>query len=421
MVNTDPKFQYEFNLLPQTIDTLKTAMRIAVIYGGNKTEPGAVLNQGHNSRPYKSYEKVAADIQTALFELGFEHVFLLADDLTLPQELQAAQIDFAWVNSCGVQGLNPAAHTPAMLEMMGIPYVGHNPLNATLLDNKHVFKNELAALGLPTAPFMTWNTTPGMLGLNIECFKRSFGEYPGPFIVKPISGRASLHVHVVPDRSELTDVISEVHAHTLQNVLIEQYLPGREYAVSVCGNVRHQNGEFVKQTGPFAFSMIERVLADDEQIFTSMDKRKITNDRVRLIDDPIIKLQLKEIAQNVFRAFSLRTLIRLDLRADESGNLAILEANPKPDLKRPGQGVTSLTAYGLEAENLTYHDLILSLVADRLDYLFSQRSNVWPHLIKLIKPVDAFMIPAAKPLAHNEFEEWETEKEMGNTAVPSVN
>ena len=70
MVNTDPKFQYEFNLLPQTIDTLKTAMRIAVIYGGNKTEPGAVLNQGHNSRPYKSYEKVAADIQTALFELG---------------------------------------------------------------------------------------------------------------------------------------------------------------------------------------------------------------------------------------------------------------------------------------------------------------------------------------------------------------
>ncbi|MEM9778258.1 MAG: ATP-grasp domain-containing protein, partial [Chloroflexota bacterium] len=238
MVSTEKEFHYEFNLLPQTIDTLKKALRVAVIYGGNKTEPGAVLNQGHNFRPYKSYEKVAADIQNALFELGFEQVYLLPDDMTLPQKLKEMRVNFAWVNSCGVQGVNPAAHTTAMLEMMGIPYVGHNPLNATLLDNKHIFKNELAAMGLPTAPFMTWNTTPGMLGLNIERFKRSFGEYPGPFVVKPISGRASLHVHVVNDRKELTDAIAEVYVHTLQNVIVEKYLPGREYAISVCGNVR---------------------------------------------------------------------------------------------------------------------------------------------------------------------------------------
>ncbi|MEM8862999.1 MAG: hypothetical protein AAGD96_32205, partial [Chloroflexota bacterium] len=225
----------------------------------------------------------------------------------------------------------------------------------------------------------------------------------------------------VEDRLGLTDAISDVHAHTLQNVIVEKYLPGREDAISVCGNVRHQNGEFMKQATPYAFSAIERVLEADEQIFTSMDKKKITNDRVRLVTDEHLSKQLKIIAQDVFRAFSLRTLIRLDLRADAEGNLSILEANPKPDLKRPGNGVTSLTAYGLEAEKLTYHDLILSLIADRIDYLLSQRGEVLPHLVELIKPQEAFAIPDAETIPANEFKDWGREKGIVDTAVPSIN
>ncbi|MEM9777697.1 MAG: hypothetical protein AAF902_24180, partial [Chloroflexota bacterium] len=190
------------------------------------------------------------------------------------------------------------------------------------------------------------------------------------------------------------------------NVIVEKYLPGREYAISVCGNVRYQDGEFIKQASPYGFSAIERVLADDEQIFTSMDKRKITNDRVRLVTDPNVEKKLKEIAKDVFRAFSLRTLIRLDLRADAAGNLAILEANPKPDLKRPTASVTSLTAFGLEAEGLSYHDLILSLIADRIDYLLSQRLEALPHLAQLLTPANEFVVPKANPTAENEFKGW---------------
>ena len=116
-----------------------------------------------------------------------------------------------------------------------------------------------------------------------------------------------------------------------------------------------------------------------------------------------------------------RTLIRLDVRADVDGNLAILEANPKPDLKRPSAGVTSLSAYGLEAEGLTYHDLILSLIADRLDYLLSHRLEIWPHLLELLEPSVAFAIPAAKKAKPNEFADWKREEVEIVSAEPSIN
>ena len=41
------------------------------------------------------------------------------------------------------------AHAPALLEMLGVPYIGHNPLAASLLDNKHVFKSMCIAASQP--------------------------------------------------------------------------------------------------------------------------------------------------------------------------------------------------------------------------------------------------------------------------------
>src|SRR5258708_3719432 len=123
-----------------------------------------------------------------------------------------------------------------MLEMFGIPYVGHDPLAATSLDNKHTFKRELTGAGIPTAPFMTWHLSRGpFLPKMNSRFARIFGDYAGSFIVKPVSGRASLHVHVVDDVGDLPEVVDEVFNATDNLVLIETYLPGREFCVSVGG------------------------------------------------------------------------------------------------------------------------------------------------------------------------------------------
>jgi D-alanine-D-alanine ligase len=381
------RWHYDFSLLPQYLEVLFAKLRIAVVFGGDCDLPGSVIYKTHNPRSWKSYEIVAREIAKALAEIGFQQVFVLPDDMKLPEQLKQKNIHLVWLNTGGVQGYNPVCHTPALLEMLGMPYVGHNPLNSSTLDNKHAFKRELQSVGVKTAPFMTWHPSQGILQPNLhQRFSIAFGEYQGPFVVKPVSGRASLHVHFVDKIEGLSQAISEVHRATHNTALIEKYLPGKEYCVAVCGYVNYAKGSFYKHTKPFAFSTIERVLEPEERIFTSMDQKAITPDRGRLIgsEEPELKQELIELARKIYWEFSLKSLVRIDVRSDADGSLYVLEANPKPDLKHPGENVTSLVALGLAEYGMSYNDLIFSLLADRLDYLLTQHIEIIPHIVDLL-------------------------------------
>lgn len=380
-------------LLQQTIEQLLPRLRLAVIFAGDKAASGSVLYQGQNSRAWKSYQTVAEDIANALRRIGFRYVEVLPEDMRLGETLQRAGIHMAWLNSGGVQGHNPAAHAAALLEMLGVPYVGHDPLAATTLDNKHAFKREAVCAGLPTAPFCIWNPARGgfLPDLNSR-FERQFCEYDGPFVVKPVSGRASLHVHVVPNRAGLSDAIDEVYRHTANLVLIEKYLEGREFCIAVCGRTIAHAGAINRLDEPFAFGALERLFNRDELIFTSMDVKPITDARVKHLDrqgEPSLWTKIHKLAREVFLEFDLRSLIRIDVRADEHDNLQILEANPKPDLKCPAQGVTSLISAGLAQTGLSYDELILSLLADRLHSLLSDGRYWSSHIAELLDANEA--------------------------------
>ena len=373
--------------LQEHVERLKSSLRLAVIFGGSKSVRGSVVYPSSNSRSWKSYESVAQDIAGSLRRLGFRHVQAMPEDMYLGDRLRRERIHMAWLNSGGVQGYNSVAHAPATLEMLGVPYVGHDPLSATTLDNKHAFKREAVCAGLPTAPFCTWHMARGPFRPDMNSlFHAAFEDYRGPFVVKPVSGRASLHVHVVEDEGGLPDVVAEVYRSTQNAVLIEKYLPGREFCIAVAGPVAARGRCLERSVDPFTFAILERIFSPDEKIFTSMDVRPITRDRFRNLDQRDAKLieRMRRLACQVFREFNLSSLIRIDMRADENGKLYILEANPKPDLKQPAQGVTSLIAAGLAESGMDYDDLILSLLADRLDYLFAHRRGTVRHIIDLL-------------------------------------
>jgi D-alanine-D-alanine ligase len=345
-----------------------------------------VLYETPNTRPWKSYEAVANDIQATLQGLGFRHVITLPEDMTLPAALRQHDIHLAWLNTSGVQGHNPAGHAPAMLEMLGVPFVGHSSLDASMLDNKVALKRQLQALGIRTAPFVFWHPDRGRPADDPNRLAATFGSYRGPFVVKPVSGRASLHVYVAGAAADLAEIASSIYAATQNGVLIEPYLPGREFVVSVAGYTASVAGTPVRTTRPFAFSACERLFAPGEAIFTSMDQRAITADRVRPLggSEAALKHELYDLAQAMFAELNLRSIVRIDIRADADGDLYVLEANPKPDLKKPSGEITSLTAAGLADEGMTYDDLILSLLVDRLDYLFTYQPGSVRHLRDLM-------------------------------------
>ncbi len=362
-------------------------LRMAVVYGGDKSAEGAVLHQTVNRRPWKSYQAVAQNIADALRNLGVGVVELVPDDMRLGAHLERHAIDLAWLNTGGVQGYHSVSHAASMLEMMGIPYVGHDPLTAAMLDNKDAFKRHLIALGIPTTPFVTWNLERGPFVPELNSrFFGTFGHFRGPFVVKPVSGRASLHVHVVNEVSELTSKVAEVYEATENDVMIEPYLEGREFCVSVCGPVVASGRNLSRIDGPFVLSAVERVLDSSEKIFTSMDKKPITNDRIRTLDPVKDAEEIKRLhglAREVFVDFGLKTLVRIDVRADAGGRMCILETNPKPDLKRPDGSLTSLVCTKLAAHGMDYEDLILSLLADRLDLLLRRQSGATQRWLEL--------------------------------------
>lgn len=374
--------------LERQMERLFRRLRMAVIFAGDKREDGAVINQTGNPRSWKSYEPVARDIAAALGRIGCRNVSVIAENMHLGERLKAERSHMAWLNSGGVQGYIPVSHAPAMLEMFGIPYVGHDPLTAGILDNKHTFKRQIQSAGIPTAPFVVWHGSQGRLDVRSKVFTETFVGWEHGFIVKPVSGRASLNVNFVQNAADVPDVVQGVYDLTQNHVLVEGYLGGREYCIAVCGPVVAQGGKLERRAEPFAFSAVERVLERDEKVFTSMDVRPISGERIRVLDphkDGRVIARLKAIARDVFHEMSLETLVRLDVRADcTEENLFVLEANPKPDLKAPTPGASSIIALGLQAEGMSYDDLIYSLLADRVDVLLSRRRGTVEGLLRLI-------------------------------------
>lgn len=373
--------------LQAQVGSLLKTLRIAVVYGGDKNEDGAVIYKRHNPRSWKSYESVARDVAKSLQRNGARNVRLFPDDMRLASKLLEYEIDFVWLNSGGVQGYMSVSHAASMLEMLGVPYLGHDPLTGAIMDSKHAFKRQMIGAGIPTARFMTWHCAKGPFNPDAnERFQDIFGAHPGPFIVKPVSGRASLNVEYVETAGDLGDVVQTVFDATQNFVMIERYLPGREFCIAACGAVIARKGRLTNLNQPFVFSAVERVLQPDEHIFTSMDTRPITGERVRSLDpsqDGEVISELHTLAHAVVAELAIETLVRLDVRADATGKLFVLETNPKPDLKAPSEdGGTNLIAAGLAAAGMSYDDLILSLFADRIDSLMSRWRGTTNHIIQ---------------------------------------
>lgn len=370
------------------IESLFDKLRVAVIFGASKEDEGTVLYKTANVRHWKSYESVAEDIAASLRKIGFRHVQTMPEGMDLPERLRRENIHMAWLNSGGTQGLSPVSHAPAMLEMMGVPYVGHNPLNAALLDDKGAFKLGLAGAGLPTAPFVIWDSSKGTLQPRQSPeFIRAFGDYAGPFIVKPVNGRASQNVEFISNVADIEEAVAAVHAKTGCMTLVEGFLSGREYCIAICGGTLVRAGQIIPGDVPVPFSPVERMLAAGETVFTSMDKLPITRDRVRPMDPATEKAeveQLNALARGVYNTFKLETLVRLDIRADADGKMYILEANPKPDLARPSDRKTSIVCVGLPHLGMDYEDLILSLLADKLSQLNKNRPSAIRHILDML-------------------------------------
>ncbi|PIQ95755.1 MAG: D-alanine--D-alanine ligase, partial [Nitrospinae bacterium CG11_big_fil_rev_8_21_14_0_20_56_8] len=128
-----------------------------------------------------------------------------------------------------------------------------------------------------------------------------------------------------------------------QQVLVEEFIPGREFAVGLLGN-----------RDPEVLPIVEIDFGGDEMAIQSLDD-KTRNPRGKLCPAPVdelLKENLGKTAKAAFRALGVYDFSRVDFRLDKNGNLYVLELNSMASLGSSGSYVTSAKAAGYTFESL---------------------------------------------------------------------
>ncbi|MBI1900479.1 MAG: D-alanine--D-alanine ligase [Planctomycetia bacterium] len=254
-------------------------------------------------------------IQRALRELGHEtdrigHARQLVERLA-----RGDRWDLVFNIAEGLRGIGREAQVPAILDVYGVPYTFSDPLVLALALHKGLTKVVVQQAGIRTADFAVVRTAAELDRV----------ELPLPLFVKPAAegtGKGISGASKIVDRAVLARLGRELLARYRQPVLIERYLPGREFTVGLVGT-----GERSRVLGT-----LEIVLrgAAEAGVYSYANKEQC-EELVEYVlvrpDDPVVA-DSERLALSAWRALDCRDAGRIDLRCDESGRPCFLEANP---------------------------------------------------------------------------------------------
>jgi D-alanine-D-alanine ligase len=310
-------------------------MKIAIIYNRDSK---SVINLFGIPNREKYGKRSIARIVDALKQYGHQVKAFEGDkdiisrlEEFMPRVLKGETPGLAFNLSYGIQGQARYTHIPGILEMVGIPYAGSNPLAHSLALDKVIAKMIFRQHGLPTPDFAV------IKDLDFEP-----PELEYPLIVKPKNEAVSMGIEVVHDFPELQKAVRHIVQDFNQSALVEQYISGREINVGLLGN-----------NPPEALPPCEIVFGEGgPAIYTIEDKRGKSGRTIDWICPAPLEEKLTKEAQRVsveaFSALGCYDMARVDLRLDDKGQLYILEVNSLPSLGEHGSYTIAASHAGLD-------------------------------------------------------------------------
>jgi D-alanine-D-alanine ligase len=252
-------------------------------------------------------------IAAALTDLG--HVVVRIGNVrALTQRLAAGESwDLVFNIAEGLLGLAREAQVPALLEAWAIPYVFSDPATLCLTLDKGTCKRVIQQAGLPTAPFVVVEEPADLESIHLEF----------PLFLKPMGEGTSKGIGAsarVKGLAQLREVGTDLLARFQQPVLVEQFLPGREFRVGILGSGSSSRVLGVMEVVP------NGALADFWYSYEAKENWE-TRVRYRLVDDDEA-MAAAEVALRSWRLLRCRDGGRVDLRSDSLGNPCFIEVNP---------------------------------------------------------------------------------------------
>jgi len=315
------------------------------------------LRQDYLSKGYGEEETAEFDrpdtieaIQQALEDLGFQ-TDRIGNVHSLASRLSAGERwDMVFNIAEGLKGFGREAQVPALLEAYGIAYTFSDPLVLSLNLHKALTKRVVRDLGIPTADFAVVERDSDIAGINL----------PFPLFVKPVAegtGKGITGASKVSTPSQLASACRTLLEKYKQPVLVETFLPGREFTVGVVGT-----GE-----DAFAIGVVEVLLKHnaEKDAYSYVNKEECEElVEYKLVCDSMAD-SAKQFALAAWKGLGCRDAGRVDLRADASGTPNLMEVNPLPGLHPQHSDLPILcTLVGI-----AYRDLIRMIMQSAISRL----------------------------------------------------
>lgn len=305
-------------------------------------------------------EETLLALEAAVRRLGHRPARLgRPHDLLAAGAKGAVAVDAALTIAEGYGSRNREAWAPVLLEMLGVPQLGSDALTLSLSLDKAWTRAVVAEAGVRVAPGQ-------VMGSEAEARQGDAG--PGfPCFVKPRWEGSSKGIGIASradDRAALAAAVARVVERYGQPALVERFLPGPEYTVTLIGN-----------GPPRALPVLQRALEARTRIGLHAVERKpgeaagtaaggVAPAYAHCVPGalaPALEAELVAQATRAFDALACRDFARADFKCDDGGRPCFLEINPLPTFAPEG-------SFGILAELLgrPLDDLLAEVLGEGL-------------------------------------------------------
>jgi D-alanine-D-alanine ligase len=292
-----------------------------------------------------------AAVEAALSRLG--KVVRLEAKEDFPERLRQANPDIVFNIAEGFHGVNRESHVPAICEFYGIPYSGSDPFTLTLCLDKARTKETLTFHGIPTPRFAVVE--------RVEDLAAVTEQLAFPLFVKPLhegSSKGITDANLCFDRGHLSRQTAFLLENYRQPVLVEEYLPGKEFTCAVVGNggdatvlpIVGMNFETLPKGALPIYSYDAKFVWDrpENPLDIFQCPARITRE---------LQASIERVTLDAFRVLGCRDWARIDVRLDASGKPNVLEVNPLPGIL-PDPADNSCLPKAARAAGIGYEELI---------------------------------------------------------------
>lgn len=256
-------------------------------------------------------------LETTIRSLGYEtqKIGSVKNLISLLAEGNSWDLVF---NICeGLYGQARESQVPAILDAYKIPYTFSDPLLLAIALDKYACKSYLEKFGIPTPDFALLEAEN-----QIDDLKLNF-----PLFIKPVAEGTGKGVYAnskIENEAELKTQFRFLKETFKQPVLVEEYLPGREFTVAIIGNgirakVLGTMEIIVKDSRHNAIYSYETKENCETEVFYQPGRDKLAT-------------KAEEVALNAYRALNCKDVGRVDIRTNRFGKPEFIEINPIPGL-----------------------------------------------------------------------------------------